>query len=80
MSTAEVDALTDVVVTVKVVLVAPAGIVTLVGTVTAVELSESDTTAPPVGAAAVKVAVPVDELPPTTLVGFTDTADKLAVA
>ena len=75
---AEVDALTVLVVTVKLALVLPASIVTLAGTVTAVELSESDMTAPPVGAAAVKVAVPVEELPPTTLVGFTETADKLA--
>ena len=74
------DALTDVVIMVKVAFIAPAGIVTLVGTVTAVELSESATIAPPVGAAAVKVAVPVDALPPTTLVGFTATADRLAVA
>ena len=77
---AEVDALTVLVVTVKLALVLPASIVTLAGTVTAVELSESDMTAPPVGAAAVKVAVPVEELPPTTLVGFTETADKLAAA
>ncbi len=61
---AEVEAVTEVVVTVKLALVAPASTVTLVGTVAAVELSESDTTAPPVGAAALKVTVPVEELRP----------------
>jgi hypothetical protein len=66
---AVVDAVTGVVVTAKLALVAPAGTVTLAGTVAAVEFSESDTTAPPLGAAALKVAVPVEELPPTTLVG-----------
>ncbi len=30
----------------------------------------SSTTAPPAGAAALRVTVPVEELPPTTLVGF----------
>jgi hypothetical protein len=74
---AVVAAVTDVVVTVKVALVAPAGTVTLAGTVAAVELSESDTAAPPAGAAAVNVTVPVDELPPTTLVGLTDTAESV---
>jgi hypothetical protein len=43
-------------------------------------LLESVTTAPPVGAAAVNVAVPVDEAGPTTLVGLTDTEDRLAAA
>ena len=75
---AEVEVITDVVVTVKVVLVAPAATVTLAGTVAVAALLESVTTAPPAGAAALKVAVPVEKLPPTTLVGFTDTADKLA--
>lgn len=73
-------ALTALVFTLKLALLAPAATLTLAGTVTAVELSESVTTAPPEGAAAVKVAVPLEALPPTTLVGFTDTADKLATA
>ena len=77
---AEVEVITEVVVTVKVVLVAPAATVTLAGTVAVAALLESVTTAPPVGAAALKVAVPVEKLPPTTLVGFTETADKLAAA
>ena len=76
---AEVEVITEVVATVKVVLVAPAATVTLAGTLAAaVLLLVSVTTAPPAGAAALKVAVPVEKLPPTTLVGFTDTADKLA--
>ena len=78
---AEVEVITEVVATVKVVLVAPAATVTLAGTLAAaVLLLVSVTTAPPAGAAALKVAVPVEKLPPTTLVGFTDTADKLAAA
>jgi hypothetical protein len=56
---------------VNVALVDPAGIVTLSGTVAAlVLLLDNVTTAPPDGAAAVSVAVPVAfALPPVTLVG-----------
>jgi hypothetical protein len=62
------------VVTVKVAEVAPAGTVTLAGTVAAlVLLLVSVTEAPPVGAAALKATVPVELLPPTTLVGLSDT-------
>ena len=74
---AEVDAVTACVVTVNVALVPPAATVTLAGTVaTPVLLLDSATTAPPVGAAAVSVAVPCDEVPPTTLVGLTDSAES----
>src|SRR5262249_26379659 len=41
---------------------------------------DSVTTSPPVGAALVSATVPVAPLPPTTLAGFTLTADKLAAA
>ena len=76
---AEVEAVTEVVVTVKLALVAPASTVTLAGTFAAVELSESVTTAPPAGAAALKVTVPVEEFPPTTLVGLRDSAEIVGV-
>ncbi|UUZ67517.1 hypothetical protein LP416_23115 [Polaromonas sp. P2-4] len=76
-----VFALTALVVTLKLALLAPAATVTLAGTPAAAGLLlESVTSAPPEGAAAVKVAVPVEEVGPTTLVGFTDTEDKLAAA
>ena len=68
---------TDVVVTAKPALVAPAGTVTLAGTVVDAELSESDTAAPPAGAAAVNVTVPVEELPPTTEVGLSETDESV---
>ena len=65
----------------KVALVAPTGTVTLASTLaTALLLLESVTSAPPEGATAVKVTVPVEELPPTTDVGLTLTADRLAGA
>ena len=74
---ATVDAVTDTVLTVNVVLVAPAAMVTLAGTVaTAVLLLNSVTTAPPVGAALVSVAVPCDVLPPTTVDGLSEIADS----
>ncbi len=55
----------------NVALVAPAATVTLAGVLaTVVLLLESVTAAPPAGAAAVNVTLPVDEFPPVTLVGF----------
>ena len=76
-----VDAPTAVVVTLNVALVAPAATVTLAGAVTtAVLLLDSVTTAPPVGAALVNVAVPCDALPPTTLAGLSPIADSAAAA
>ena len=66
------------VVTVKVALVAPAATVTLAGTVaTAVLLLDSVTTAPPLGAAPLRVTVPCEELPPVTLVGFSVSEDRV---
>src|SRR2546425_6751652 len=77
---AEVDAVTDTVVTLNVVLVLPAGTVTLptAGTLaTAVLLLKRVTTAPPVGAVALNVTVATEELPPTTLVGFSPKPDTV---
>lgn len=69
------------VVAVNVALAAPAAIVTLAGTVAAAVLPlDRATTAPPVGAPLDSVTVPVDAFPPTTLVGFTVTAESVAAA
>lgn len=76
--TAVLDPTADVV-AVKVAVVAPAATVTLAGTVTAaVLLLDTDTTAPPAGAADVNVTVPVDPVPPVTLDGFTATDVNVA--
>jgi hypothetical protein len=67
----DVDVLTELVVTVKVALLAPEAMFTLPGTeAAAVLLLESVTTAPDDGAAAFSVTVPWDVLPPTRLLGF----------
>src|SRR5437879_5040287 len=73
-----VDAATALVLTVNVALVAPATTVTLDGTLAAtVLLLESVTTAPPDGAAPLNVTVPVEEFPPVTLVGFSETEERV---
>jgi hypothetical protein len=70
-----VEAVTAKVATANVLLVLPADIVTDAGTVaTEVLLLLSVTTAPPVGATPVRVAVPVELAPPVTEVGFKLTA------
>ena len=66
----DLEEVTDVVFTVNVVLVVPAGIVTLVSTVAEALLLESEMTAPPAGAAEDNVTVPWEVLPPTTVVGL----------
>lgn len=76
---AEVDAVTAEVVTANVALVAPAAMVALAGTVAAALELVNVTTAPPVGAGAVRVTVPVEVAPPTTLVGERPTVDKVGV-
>jgi hypothetical protein len=64
-----VDAVTALVVTVKLALEPPAGTVTLAGTVaTPVLLLERETTAPPLGAGPLRITVPVEDVPPVTLV------------
>jgi hypothetical protein len=56
--------------TVKLAEMAPSGTVTLAGTLAAPWLLESITTAPPAGAALLRVSVPCDVCPPITFVGF----------
>ena len=59
---------TDLVVTLKVALVAPAGIVTVSGTLAMFDSVDSLIRTPSFGATPFKVSVPVEVLPPTTLV------------
>src|SRR6266403_996517 len=73
-----VEVVTALVLTVNVVLLAPAGTVTLEGTVATPLLLESSTCAPPVGAAPLSVTVPVEGEPPVTLVGLSATEDSVA--
>ena len=80
MTVTLVFAATADVLTPKVALKAPATTVTLAGTETTdVFALLSVTTAPPLGAPPVNVIVPCDVFPPTTEVGLTLTADRLAV-
>jgi hypothetical protein len=68
---AEVDMRTIDVLTVKVALALPAGMVTLDGALAAPLLLDSMTCAPPAGAGPLSVTVPVENCkPPMTLVGF----------
>src|SRR6267378_4150887 len=75
-----VDAVTALVLTVNVALVAPAATVTLEGTLAAaVLLLESATCAPPAGAAPLNVTVPVENCgPPIILVGFSVSDERVA--
>jgi hypothetical protein len=72
-----VDVVTDLVVTVKPALEAPAGTVTLDGTTaTPVLLLESATTAPPEGAGPLRMTVPCEGLPPVTPDGLSVNPDS----
>src|SRR5258707_1354695 len=62
----------------KVALLAPAGTVTLEGTLAAPLLLESMTCAPPAGAGPLNVTVPVEEFPPVTLAGFSESEEREA--
>jgi hypothetical protein len=66
----------------KVPAVWPAAMVTVAGTVTPVAVLslESAIVRPPIGAALEIVTVPCDETPPTTDVGFRDSAVKVGAA
>jgi len=71
-----VDAVTALVLTVKFAVVAPAGTATLEGTLAAPLLLASATCAPPAGAGPLNVTVPVEEFPPVTLVGFSESDER----
>jgi len=67
----EVEISTNPVFTGNVTLAVPAGTSTLEGTLAAELLLESETLAPPAGAGALSVTVPVEDCsPPTTLAGL----------
>lgn len=78
MIVAVVTALTGVVLTVNVTEVEPAGTVTEAGTVALVELEDRLTTVPPVPAAPFRVTVPVELVPPVTVVGDSETELRTA--
>ena len=62
----------------NVALVAPAGMMTLEGTLAAPLLLESRTCAPPAGAGPLSVAVPVEDCkPPITLVGLSESEERV---
>jgi hypothetical protein len=75
----EVETRTVDVFTGKVALVAPAAMVTLGGTwATPVLLLERTTWAPAAGAGPLSVTVPVEELPPVTVEGFSVSEERVA--
>jgi hypothetical protein len=75
---ADVETRTADVLTVKVALLAPAGTITLKGTLAAPLLLESITVAPPAGAGRLRVTAPVEDCtPPITLVGFSLSEDTV---
>jgi hypothetical protein len=75
-----VDAATELVLMVKVALVAPGETFTLEGTLAAaVLLLESGTCAPPAGAGPLNVTMPVEEFPPVTLAGFSVIEERARV-
>jgi hypothetical protein len=77
---AVVEAVTADVVAVNVALELPALTVTVAGTTALALLLDNATTTPPVGAVPVKVTVPVEEVPPVTLAGLSDTPESATAA
>ena len=69
-----------VVVTLNDAVVLPAATLTEFGTLAPARLLASDTVVPPDGASAVRVTVPVDEVPPKTVVGLRVTDSRLGPA
>ena len=67
---------TGVVVTVKFAVVLPAATVTLAGTVAEGLVLDNATVMPSIGAGVFRVTVPVEELPPVTEAGLSDSEDK----
>jgi hypothetical protein len=72
-----VEAVTALVFTVNVALVAAAATVTLAGTVAEALLLERVTTAPPLGAGPLRVTMPVEGDPPVTLFGLSATEESV---
>ena len=74
-----VDVATALVITLKLTVVPPGETVTLAGTPAAGLLLESVTCAPPAGAGALSITVPVEDCsPPTTLVGLRVSEERTA--
>jgi hypothetical protein len=74
----DVEAVTLLVFTVNVALVAPTATVTLTGNVAAAVLSLiRETAAPPLGAGPLRVTVPIERDPPVTLIGLSATAESV---
>ena len=77
MTVAEVLEVTAVVPTVKVAVLLPPATFTVFGTVVEPLSLASATETPPAGAAPLKITVPVADVPPFTLVGFTETDESV---
>ena len=76
---AETGELSGLVVTVKLAVLLPAATVTDAGRVAETLSLDNDTEIPPVGATVLKVTVPVEDTPPLTLAGPTETEEMAAV-
>ena len=64
---------------VKFAVVAPEPTTTLAGTCATALLLDSVTLAPPAGAGALKVTVPEEDVPPSTLVGLSTAEETVAL-